>query len=272
MSVKTRRIATVVLFLLPCIQSLAQSAEINLPNGKIKAGDLIDSVEARNVLINYPLGAIDTSKYVLTHGPADVNSALNLLAERFKLSITRSSDHSVSLNSLPATGIHAIVTVTNEMGETLPSATLQDTTNKQKFYHTGQNGTATILSDSKTVTLKVTYIGMNTVTITLTSNSPATVRLSQSDKPLDEVINTGYATGTRRNNTGDRFAVNRSQYTPMSNEDFQNSLEGRIPGLLVTPTSGIYGASSNLTIRGQSSIYNNADPLYVIDNVIFAPR
>lgn len=271
MSLHTRRIATLLILLLPCVKGLAQSPEINLPNGKIKAGDLLDSIEARNILVNYPFGTINKTTYIITHGPADINAAIDLLAEQFNLSITRLTANSFSLNPLPATGIHTIVTVTNELGEMLPSATLQDTADSKKFYHTKQDGTTAISSDSKKVTLKVTYIGMNPVTTTLTSNNPITIHLSQSEKSLDEVINTGYATGTRRNNTGDRFTVNRSQLTPISNEDFQNTLEGRIPGLLVTPTSGLYGASSNLTIRGQSSIYNNDDPLYVIDKVIFAP-
>jgi TonB-linked SusC/RagA family outer membrane protein len=273
MRLRTRRIATMLILLCLCLKGLAQSYGINLPNGKIKAGDLIDSLEARNVLVNYPSGTIERSKYVITHGPVDVNTALDLLAEQFNMSINRLTANSAFLNPLPpppTAGIHAIVTVTNEIGEMLPSATLEDI-DRQKFYYTTRDGTTTVISDSKKVTLKVTYIGMEPFTTALTGNSQVTIRLSQSEKSLDEVITTGYGTGTRRNNTGDRATVNRSQLMPMSSDDPQTVLEGLIPGLLVTPTSGIYGTSKNLTIRGQSSIYNNADPLYVIDKVIFAP-
>ncbi len=264
------RYGQVVIALFFCFKGLAQSAGINLPYGKIKAGDLIDSIEARNLLVNYPLGTIDRSKYVIARGPADVNSALDLLAQQFKMSINRLTANSAFLNLQPQTGIHTTLAVANETGAMLPSATVQDTT-IHKFYYTGQDGTTTIISDNKKVTLKVTYIGMDPTTITLTNNTPVTIRLSPADKSLDEVITTGYGTGTKRNNTGDRSTVNRQQLIPLSNEDVQTTLEGRIPGLLVTPTSGIYGSSNNLTIRGQSSIYNNDDPLYVIDKVIFAP-
>jgi TonB-dependent starch-binding outer membrane protein SusC len=206
------RYGQVAIALLLCLKGLAQSAEINLPNGKIKAGDLVDSIEAKNVLVSYPLGTIDRSKYVITRGPADVNAALDMLAHQFKMSINRLTANSAFLNPQPQTGIHT----------PLPPANIEDTT--IHIY-----------------------------------------------KSLDEVITTGYATGTKRNNTGDRFTVNRQQLMPLSNEDLQTTLEARVPGLLVTPTSGIYGSSNNLTIRGQSSIYNNDDPLYVIDKVVFAP-
>ncbi len=264
------RYGQVAIALFICFKGLAQSAGIDLPYGKIKAGDLIDSIEARNVLVNYPLGTLDRSKYVIAHGPADVNGALDLLAQQFKMSINRLTVNSAFLNTQPQTGIHTTLAVANETGTMLPSATVQDTA-IHKFYYTGQDGTTTIISDNKKVTLKVTYIGMDPTTITLTNNTPVTIRLSPSDRSLDEVITTGYGTGTKRNNTGDRSTINRQQLTPLPNEDLQTTLEGRIPGLLVTPTSGIYGSSINLTIRGQSSIYNNDDPLYVIDKVIFAP-
>jgi TonB-linked SusC/RagA family outer membrane protein len=270
MLVKTLYVATTVFSLLSGFKALAQSPELNLPHGWMKVGDLIDSVQARNIPVSWPAGSLNTSKYIKVHGPANIHAALGLLAEQCNMTCTRLTDSSAFLNPLLQTGIHTTLAVANETGTMLPSATVEDTT-IHKFYYTGQDGTTTITSDNKKVTLKVTYIGMDPTTMILTNNTPVTIRLSPSDRSLDEVITTGYGTGTKRNYTGDRSTLNRQQLMPVSNEDLQTILEGRIPGLLVTPTSGIYGSSNNLTIRGQSSIYNNDDPLYVIDKVVFAP-
>jgi TonB-dependent starch-binding outer membrane protein SusC len=53
----------------------------------------------------------------------------------------------------------------------------------------------------------------------------------------------------------------------ISTATVQSMLEGQMPGVLPTPSSGMPGSSSYLVVRGQASMVNGIDPLYVIDGV-----
>jgi len=44
-------------------------------------------------------------------------------------------------------------------------------------------------------------------------------------------------------------------------------MEGRVPGMFITQNTGVPGGGFNVQIRGQNSIANGNDPLYVIDGV-----
>ncbi|MEL4881696.1 TonB-dependent receptor plug domain-containing protein, partial [Shewanella algae] len=44
-------------------------------------------------------------------------------------------------------------------------------------------------------------------------------------------------------------------------------LQGRAPGVLVTPSTGEPGAAATINIRGTGSISGAQEPLYVIDGV-----
>jgi TonB-dependent SusC/RagA subfamily outer membrane receptor len=46
-------------------------------------------------------------------------------------------------------------------------------------------------------------------------------------------------------------------------------LQGKIPGVSVTSTSGVSGTGTNIVIRGYSSITGSNQPLFVVDGVPF---
>ncbi|TMI62685.1 MAG: SusC/RagA family TonB-linked outer membrane protein [Bacteroidetes bacterium] len=51
-------------------------------------------------------------------------------------------------------------------------------------------------------------------------------------------------------------------------ENFVNSLQGRVAGLTITPTTGAAGASSQIVLRGFNSLSLNNQPLFVVDGII----
>jgi ABC-type antimicrobial peptide transport system permease subunit len=51
-------------------------------------------------------------------------------------------------------------------------------------------------------------------------------------------------------------------------ENFINSLAGRIPGAIITATTGMPGASSTIVLRGPTSIDGSNQPLFVVDGLI----
>jgi len=84
---------------------------------------------------------------------------------------------------------------------------------------------------------------------------------------LDEAVIIAYGTTTKRFNTGNVSTVKSEdiEKQPVSNP--MAALQGRIPGMLITQQTGVPGGGFNIQIRGQNSIANGNNPLYVIDGV-----
>ena len=82
---------------------------------------------------------------------------------------------------------------------------------------------------------------------------------------MQDLIVVGYSKVERRDLTGSVSSVK-----PKDNVSFQSvdqMLQGRVPGLFMSNSSGQIGAANVLTIRGISSIMGDNNPLYVIDGV-----
>jgi TonB-dependent starch-binding outer membrane protein SusC len=94
--------------------------------------------------------------------------------------------------------------------------------------------------------------------------------LKQSMSKLDETVVKGYYNTTNRLNTGDVTTVKGEDIQQQAVSDPILALEGRVPGLYIQQTSGAPGAYSTVQIRGQNSIFNGNDPLYIVDGIPFS--
>jgi len=120
--------------------------------------------------------------------------------------------------------------------------------------------------------LEVTFIGYEQRTINA-SSTLKTVVLQQVKSTLDETIVQAYGTTTRRLNTGNIAKVSASEIERQPVTNPLAALQGRIPGMLVTQTSGIPGGAVNIEIRGRTAIDQNItsdQPLFVIDGVPYS--
>jgi TonB-dependent starch-binding outer membrane protein SusC len=100
--------------------------------------------------------------------------------------------------------------------------------------------------------------------------SPLTIILKPSLALLDDVVVTAYSTTTRRITTS---SISRISATDIARQPVSNplsALQGHIPGLVITHTSGLPGANITVQLRGRNSIQQGTDPLYIIDGVPFA--
>ena len=94
--------------------------------------------------------------------------------------------------------------------------------------------------------------------------------MKMSTSSLDEVVLKGYYTTTKRLNTGDVTIVKGEDIQKQPVSDPILALEGRVPGLYIQQTSGVAGAYSTIRIRGQNSIANGNDPMYIVDGVPYS--
>jgi TonB-linked SusC/RagA family outer membrane protein len=98
-----------------------------------------------------------------------------------------------------------------------------------------------------------------------------TVTLNRKTALLDEAVIIAYGTTTRRLSTSTITKVSASEIASQPVSNPLSALEGRVPGLLITQTSGVPGSGYTVELRGRTSIAQASDPLYIIDGVPYAP-
>jgi TonB-linked SusC/RagA family outer membrane protein len=170
--------------------------------------------------------------------------------------------------------------VLDENGQALPGATVrQKGTNK--ITTTDSKGLFSIeVPDDKAI-IVFSFIGYvsQEVPVNRTDNT-LNINLKKSTSELDQVQVIAYGTQTKRFSVGSVTSVTAKEIAeqPVSNPLL--ALAGRVPGLVVTQTSGLPGGMVNIQIRGQNTIsqvpgqaYPPLDqPLFIIDGVPFAPQ
>ncbi|WP_372751268.1 SusC/RagA family TonB-linked outer membrane protein [Labilibaculum sp.] len=134
---------------------------------------------------------------------------------------------------------------------------------------TDLDGNFTILSDSQGI-LIFSFVGMVTQEIAVGNKSSINVVLGQQSVGVDEVIVVAYGTKNKRALTGAVTVVgaevldNQIAVSPVS------AIQGSAPGVNILTSGGQPGENPTIRIRGVGSVNASADPLIVVDGVVFA--
>ncbi|WP_348798011.1 SusC/RagA family TonB-linked outer membrane protein [Flavobacterium adhaerens] len=134
------------------------------------------------------------------------------------------------------------------------------------------DGTFTLSNVSDQATLVFSYVGYKTQNIALGGRQKITVVLAEDLNTLNEVVVVGYGTMKRKDLTGSVSTVSSKVVTQTVTTSIEQILQGRAAGVQVSANSGAPGASSNVNIRGISSINGGTQPIYVIDGVVIDPN
>jgi len=162
--------------------------------------------------------------------------------------------------------------VTDEQGLPLPGATVQLLSTKA-IAITGKEGEFRISVTGTSGTLSVSFIGYTALKYPFNlSDGTLLIRLKPAANSLDEVQVIAYGKTTKRYNTGNVTSVTAADIEKQPVSNVLAALEGRVPGMVVSQTSGVPGSSFHVQIRGQSALdatLSSNDPLFVIDGVPF---
>lgn len=116
--------------------------------------------------------------------------------------------------------------------------------------------------------LVISFVGMKTTEVPVTSATIYQVFLEQDVIGMDEVLVVAYGTSRRSSFTGSAQKVGAEELTGKStSESIDKMLAGKVSGVRVSSTTGAPGASGEIQIRGIGSINASTTPLYVIDGV-----
>ena len=157
-------------------------------------------------------------------------------------------------------------TVTDAMGPVIgASVVIKGTSNGVA---TDFDGNFT-LNASQGQTIVISYIGYITKEIKVGAQAHYDVTLEEDKKVLDEVVVVGYGTMKKSDLAGASFTMDEKALKGSNITNIDQSFQGRVTGVTAVQTSGAPGSSSSVRVRGQATINAGAEPLYVIDGVIF---
>jgi TonB-dependent starch-binding outer membrane protein SusC len=113
--------------------------------------------------------------------------------------------------------------------------------------------------------LVFSFLGMDTVRMTVGASNTVNVSMSSQAKTLETVVVQGYRTVTKKNAVTAAATVTAKTIENRPNANVLNTVQGQLAGVNITATTGQPGAKSTVVIRGVGTINGNTDPLYVID-------
>lgn len=114
--------------------------------------------------------------------------------------------------------------------------------------------------------LVFSFVGYESQEIVVGNRTEINVTLKADNKALSELVVVGYGTQKRVNLTG---AVSQVQSKDLENRPLNNMsqiLQGMVPNLNITFSTGQPGSGGSLNVRGETSI-NGGGPLVLIDGV-----
>ncbi len=120
--------------------------------------------------------------------------------------------------------------------------------------------------DEEDVMLIFSYVGYVTEEIALAGRSEINITLIASLEALEEVVVIGYGVQRKSLVTGSIAKIESEDISKATATRFEQALQGKTSGVVITQNSGSPGSKLLIKIRGNSSYANN-DPLIIIDGI-----
>jgi TonB-linked SusC/RagA family outer membrane protein len=111
------------------------------------------------------------------------------------------------------------------------------------------------------------YIGYLTVEEPINNRSIINVTLTEDTQQLEEIIVTGYSSQKKADVIGSISSLNPEVVKDMPITGLDQALQGQVPGVSVTQSSGTPGGGIMVRVRGNSSISSSNRPLYIVDGI-----
>lgn len=152
-------------------------------------------------------------------------------------------------------------TVLDSNGEPIIGANVTVVGNKSLGTITDFDGNFN-LSAPATSTLEISFVGYVTKRVKLTGKTSYQINMQEDAETLDEVVVVGYGTQKKATLTGAISSIGNEELIATKNQNAQNMLTGKVPGVRVIQKTSEPGEFNNqFDIRGFGS------PLIVVDGV-----
>jgi TonB-linked SusC/RagA family outer membrane protein len=137
---------------------------------------------------------------------------------------------------------------------------------------TDANGHYSVSVPTTATTLVFSYVGMKTQEVEIAGKSVVNCVLESETLGLSEVVVTALGISREKKSLG--YATQEIKgdvISTVKSDNFVNSLSGKVAGVVITRNTN-FGGSTNIQVRGASSLTGNNSALFVIDGVPISNR
>lgn len=135
---------------------------------------------------------------------------------------------------------------------------------------TDANGKFSIAVPGNKAVLVINYVGYVKQEVEAGTQAQLNIRLAPDETALSEVIVIGYGTVKKRDLTGSVVSVKGDDIAKVPSSNPLESIQGKVPGVDITRSSGSASSGVNINIRGTRSISAGNGPLIVVDGVQYS--
>lgn len=272
---------TYFLLFVSLLQSYAntysQNTKLTLDMSRVSLRSVLDEIERKTDLkFLYEKGVLETDKKVSISAK---NKPLSMILKKLfvgvsiqyydkQIVINKSRDQNNNnqklLQQLDLTG-----TIIDENGIPLAGAVvlIKGTTTGTISDFDGKFSISARIGD----TLEFSFLGYLTSEVLVSGIQNLQIILREDNLELNEVIVLAQGISKSRKALGYAVSKVATEETDSRPEaDIARTLQGKISGVLITPSNGSSGASTSITVRGNLSLNQGNDALVVVDNVPFS--
>ncbi len=129
------------------------------------------------------------------------------------------------------------------------------------------SGQYSIAVGSANAVLEFKFVGYESKTVTVGTQSTINVSLAPNASDLEQVVVIGYGTQKKTDVTGSVKSVGSAAFNKGIINSPEQLLQGKVAGVNITSATGEPGGSQGITIRGPGGIRTGSTPLFVIDGL-----
>lgn len=129
------------------------------------------------------------------------------------------------------------------------------------------NGRFTITVKDRNAVLFITYLGYETQRVEVGNKRNLEVIMSEDMELLDEVVVIGYGTQRKGDVTSAITSIKAEDFTPGKIGDAAELVKGKIAGLSIIKSSGNPTETSDIRLRGITTVNGSVTPLILVDGI-----
>jgi len=264
---------TLILVVAFSLQSIANVYSQQKVTFNIKSADFNKVISAIQKQTNYHFVFSErkipsTKKITLNVQNEEVTSVLNKLLANSDFTYTQLENNLIVISQKNEVVNAAVVKgkVVDENGAAAPGVSVR-IKGSSTGTATDANGDFSINVPENAI-LVFSFLGYETQEIAVTGKTSLKVKLVVSSNGLNEVVVT--ALGVKRSEKSLVYAnqiIGGSELNNVKSDNLMNSLNGKVAGVNISPSTSGVGGSVKVILRGNKSALGTNQPLYVIDGV-----
>jgi len=119
-------------------------------------------------------------------------------------------------------------------------------------------------------TLVISYIGYQNLEVPINDRTEINLEMSQQAFGGEDIVVIGYGEIRRSDLTGSISSVSSESITRTPTTNAIEAIQGKVPGMDITRSSGQPGSGLNIRIRGNRSLTASNNPLFIVDGIQFS--